>query len=383
MRRQPGMGSVFKRKSDGRWVAQVSKGPRHQRSFITRSAPTRTEARALLPSLLRSTAGARTTDTTGDYLEQWVNEARDIRDTTRRGYRAVVNEHLRPTIGHIRLRDLSPAHVETALTVLSARMSPKTLRNVHAALRRALGQAQRQRLIPANVASREYVDVPKVPEQEPRALSGDEVDRFLAAAKGDRLEALYVLAVGTGLRQGEILGLAWEDIDTVVHVRQEQVRANPGERPAKYKRGPLKTARSRRDVPLSPSLIATLEAHKARMRDEGFVPVPGGPVFVNGKGDGLSGSWVTHHFYRLLRDASVPRVPFKNLRTTFATRLEAAGVSDVTIAALMGHSRTHTTRKHYIATPTGLSALDAMERLVAPQSRLSHAPVGGAWTGVA
>lgn len=375
------MGSIFRRASDGRWVAQVSIGPRSQRSFLTRSAPTRTEARALLLDLLakQSAGDIDETTTVGTYLERWVNDARDIRDTTRRGYRVVVREHLVPALGHRRLAALAQPHVEAALRGLEGTMSAKSRRNVHAVLRRALGQAVRAGILTRNVAAREFMDAPKVPEQEPRALSEVEVGRLLAVAAGDRLEALFVTAVGTGLRQGELLGLAWEDIDWAgtLHVRKELIRLNPGERPAKYDRGPLKTPRSRRSVSLSPSVLAALRDHERRMRDEKFIPVPGGPVFVTKQGKALNGSSVTHHFYDLLERAGVPRVPFKNLRTTFATRLEAAGVSDVTIAALMGHSRTHTTRRHYIATPSGASALDAMENLV--QSRLSHAEGGVAW----
>jgi hypothetical protein len=91
-------------------------------------------------------------------------------------------------------------------------------------------------------------------------------------------------------------------------------------------------------------------------------------VFTNTTGGALNGSWLTHRFYDLLAEAGIDRLPFRNLRTTFASRLYDAGVPDHTIAQLMGHTRTHTTRRNYIAR-TPEQAVAAIERLVAAGSR--------------
>ena len=264
--------------------------------------------------------------------------------------------------GHVRLRELSPVHVETALAKLAPTMSPKSLRNVHIVVRRALGQALRAGLVTRNVASREYVDAPRVPVAEPRALSVEEVHRFLEACRGDRLEALFVTEVGTGLRWGELGGLANEDVDLVAGrlvVRRALVR-----RDGRYLREEPKTERSKRTMPLTPTVVLALIAHRDRLIAEGFIPTATGPVFVNRDGGPLSGSWVTHRFYQLLDAAGIARLPFKNLRTTFASRLFEAGVPDQVIADLLGHTRTYTTKKHYIAT-TPQAAEQAIEKLVA------------------
>ena len=394
----PGEGSIFKLR-DGRWRAQVSIGPRTNRRFVTRTVPTRAEAQLALVELQDARrAGVATSRTTlGDYLERWVDSARNIRPSTRTTYRAVVTYHLQPTIGSVRLAALTPSHVEEMLARLEPRMSAKSLRNVHAVLRRALGQAVRARLIPVNVASREYVDAPRVTVDEPDAFTVDETRRLLEAAAGDRYEALFVTALGTGLRQGELLGLAWQDLDLGatlpagasglepawkprsagardevgrltddsplrphLRVRYELVR-----RDGRYYREEPKTDRSRRTVPLSPAVVAALHAHRQRTIDEGFVPTATGPVFTNRSGGPLNGSWLTHHHYALLERAGVRRLPFKNLRTTFASRLFEAGVSDLEIAQLMGHTRTHTTKRHYIALgDRHASALEAIEEMV-------------------
>jgi integrase len=353
-----GEGSIYRRKSDGRWVAALSVGSRDDRVVHTRYARSRAEARAALDAL-RAGQTMTGTDTLGAYLERWVNEARDIRETTRHGYRAVVTYHLTPTIGHIRLIDLTPADVEATLVILKDRMSPKSLRNVHAVLRRALRQAVRSELVPRNVASREFIDTPKVPLEDPEAFTLAEERALVAAVRGTNIEAPVIVALRTGLRQGELLGLAWEDIEpNRLHVRKELVH-----RAGEYHREEPKTPRSKRTVPLSPDAQAAIEAHRQRLIEDGYLPTKTGPVFVNTTGGPLNGSWLTHQLYKAEQAAGVRRLPFKNLRTTFASRLYDLGVPDLTIATLMGHTRTHTTKRHYIST-TPEQAVEAVARLV-------------------
>lgn len=371
-RRGPGEGSLYQR-ADGKWVAAVSIGGRQSRRYVRRIRPTERAARAALRELNaeRHVGGKASRITTGDYLARWVRDARNIRPTTRRAYEVAVREHLTPELGGIRLGSLSPLDVERMLAHLGERLGPKSLRNVHAVLRRALGQAVRAGLLTRNVASREFVDAPRVPATEPRALSAAEVHRLLVAARGDRLEALFVVAVGTGLRQGELLGLAWEDLELPqsghnIHGPRLHVRLALMRQDGRYLRDEPKTDRSRRTVPLAPAVAAALRAHRERVIAAGFTPIATGPVFTNLSGGPLSGSWLTHHFYTLLERAAISRLPFKNLRTTFSSRLFEAGVPDRRIADLLGHRRTATTQGHYIATAGAEQdeALAAVERLV-------------------
>lgn len=357
-----GTGSVYQER--GKWVAQLSIGPRNHRRKLRRTRTSRSAAFAALAELRAIQHPVQASRTMlSDYLDAWVRDARNLRPATRRAYANAVAYHLTPTLGHLRLVDLSPLDVERALSELAANLSPKSLRNVHGVLRRALGQAVRAGIVNRNVAASEFVDAPRVPTEEPRALSIAEVHRLLRQVAGDRLEALYVLAVGTGLRQGELLGLAWEDVDLdagMVSVRRELVR-----RDRRYVRDELKTHGSRRAVPLAPSVVAALQAHRQRVIEAGFVPTATGPVFTNLTGGPLNGSWLTHHFYRQLDRAGIPRLPFHNLRTTYSSRLFEAGVADLDIARLLGHSRTHTARKHYIAAGSVPDAvLATVERMV-------------------
>lgn len=362
-RRSPGEGSVYRR-ADGRWVAQVSIGPRNARRYRKRVRTTHRDARAALDELRAELdRGLNPTRATlSGFLEQWVRDVRNIRPATRHGYEVAIEVHIAPTIGDVPLARLAPAHVEHMLTVLAERLSPKSLRNVHAVLRRALNAAVRSGLLARNVAAREFVDAPRVPAIEPQSMSLVEVRRFVEVIAGDRLEALFITALGTGLRQGELLGLAWEDVDlprSQLHVRRELVR-----RGGRYYRDELKTTRSRRTVPMAQPVAEALAAHRQRLVDEGFVPTATGPVFPNRSGGPLNGSWLTHHFYDLLEQAGIPRLPFKNLRTTFASRLFEAGIPDRRVADLLGHTRTTTTHGHYIAAAEewapALAAVEAM-----------------------
>jgi integrase len=354
------MGSVYRER--GKWIAQLAIGPRGQQLKVRRTRDSKAEAHAALVELRESRKPLSASKLTlSAYLERWVADVRNLRPSTRRAYANAIDYHIAPAIGHISLADLSPLHVESMLAIVGERVGPKTLRNVHAVLRRALAMAVRAGLLMRNVASREFVDAPRVPTQEPRALSMAEVHRLLRAAKGDRFEALFVLALGTGLRQGELLGLAWEDIeDGRVNVRRELVR-----RDGRYARDELKTRTSRRAVPLSPAVAEALRTHRERVIAAGFVPTATGPVFTNLRGGPLNGGWLTHHFYDLCRAAGIPRLPFHRLRATYASRLAEAGVSDLDIARLLGHARSTVTKQHYIAAGALPPAvLETVERMV-------------------
>lgn len=356
-----GTGSVYRER--GNWVAQLAIGPRESRVKVRRTRRSRAEAVAALAELLEERHPAPASKVTvGAYLARWVAEVRNLRPATRHAYANAIDYHLTPTLGTVMLADLAPSHVESMLATVGQRVGPKTLRNVHAVLRRALAMAVRAGLVARNVASSEFVDAPRVPVEEPRALFLEEVRRLLDTVRGDRLEALFVLAIGTGLRQGELLGLAWEDLDLVagrVSVRRELVR-----RDGRYLRDELKTRTSRRAVPLSPAVVAALQAHRERVVAAGFVPTSTGPVFTNLAGGALSGSWLTHRFYDLLSSARIERIPFHNLRTTYSSRLAEAGVSEIEIARLLGHSRATVTKTRYIAagrTPDAvLATVEAM-----------------------
>lgn len=365
-----GEGSLFPRKDPaGRtvgWTAQISLGDRQHRRRVTRVRRTYAEARAALRELVaEQRVGLNPSRLTlGSYLERWMADVRNLRPATQRAYAGAIEHHITPALGEISMRDLSPLHVERFLTVLATQLAPKSQRNVHAVLRRALNSAVRAGLLVRNVAARQFVDAPRVPRAEPRALTAGEVGRLLEQLRGDHIEPIVLLALATGLRQGEVLGLAWEDLDLErgrLRTRRELVR-----RGGRYHRDELKTPRSRRTVPLPEPAVDALLAHRQRLTEAGFVTTATGPVFPNRRGGPLNGSWVTKRLQAAMLRAGVGHGDFRMLRRTFASRLFAAGIPDRYIADLMGHTATTVTHGHYISTGSDAqNALKVLEEMLA------------------
>lgn len=337
----PGEGSVYRRKSDGRWVATISRGPRGQRQVTTVYRRTKADAKAALDELKMLNGRTDRRLTVSAYLARWLRDA-DVRATTKHGYQAVIDNHLTPAIGAIRLVELSPLDVRSLMAGLVG--SPKTKRNVLVVLRRALREAVRAEIVSRNVASPEYVDAPKVTATEPDVLTWDDSDKILAVAD-DELRDLIIVALGTGLRAGEQIGLRWQDIGSdELRVEREVIRLNGVSMPSEPK-----TETSKRTIPLGPDVRDALERQRARVKAAGFVPIATGPVFVDAKGGVLVGSTLTHRWYRLLEKAGVKRRPWKVLRATWVSRLRDAGLDDADIGPLAGHAPgSRTTRRHYI-----------------------------------
>ena len=173
-----------------------------------------------------------------------------------------------PTLGRIKLKTLMPAHVRALhREKLDAGLAPATVRKIHSTLHKALSQAVSDGLIPRNAAD---VKAPRPAPDEMRPLSEAEARAFLEAAResGDRFEALYVLAITTGLRRGGLLGLRWEDADLgetggTLRVGRALVREG-----GRHALGDTKTRRGRRRVNLTPRTVNALKAHRKRQLEE-------------------------------------------------------------------------------------------------------------------
>ncbi len=216
-KRGNGEGSIYRR-MDGRWVGQylvhTAKGPKYRYLYgKTRAmvAEKLTKAMADRDSGLIFDAGNLTT---GEFLSRWLEASvkGNVRHRTLDNYRMHVRLHIAPSLGRIKLQALSPAHVQSLYRAkLDSGLAPSTLRYTHAVLNRALKQAMRWGLVPRNAA--QSADPPKLERVEMRTLSPAEARRLLATSRDDGLEAFYVMAVHTGLRIGELLGLRWGDVD--------------------------------------------------------------------------------------------------------------------------------------------------------------------------
>lgn len=210
-KRGNGEGSIYRRK-DGRWVGQytvqTADGPRYRYIY----GKTRQKVAEKLTKAMADRNGGLVFDagtiTLGEYLDPWLSDP--VRDTVRQNtfddYAYIVRKHIKPTLGRVKLKNLTPAHVRGLYREkLDSGLSNRTVNYIHVTLHKALKQAVNDALIPRNVT--DAVKAPRPVKKEVQALNQEQVRAFLEAARGDRLEALYLVAITTGLRQGELLGL--------------------------------------------------------------------------------------------------------------------------------------------------------------------------------
>ncbi len=221
---------------------------------------------------------------------------------------------------------------------LASGLSPRRVQYIHAVLRRALGQAEKWGKVARNVAK--LVDAPRVDQVEIQPFTPEEARAFLQAIKGERLEALYTLAIATGLRQAELLGLAWTDLD--LDEAQLTVRTTLQRIDGEFHFVEPKTARSRRTLALPDMVVDVLRAHWGRqigeMLQAGTEWQESGLVFTAPNGGPLSDGVVRARFYRILENAGLRRQRFHDLRHSCASLLIATGVGSREVMETLGHS---------------------------------------------
>lgn len=368
-KRANGEGSVHKR-PDGRWQAVVTL-PTGKRKYYY--AKTQAEASAARTRALHDLAQGLPIVAEQLTVERWLTRWLDMatpnlapRSAAR--YRSLARRILMPAIGRIRLAKLSAQHIEAVYAQqLASGAAPASVRQLHAVLRRAIGEAQRLGLVQRNVAA--LVHAPKVPRHEMTVLLPDQAQRLLTTVRGERLEALYVLALTTGMRQGELLALRWRDVDLhecALHV-QATLRYENADR---YYLDPPKTPKSRRHISLSAPAVDALRQHRARQIAERLAVGPAWRdedlVFTTLIGGALCGRVVTlGELPRLLAQAGLPRIRFHDLRHTAATLLLRAGVHPKVVSELLGHATIAMTLDRYshVAPDMQQAAVDAMDRL--------------------
>ena len=367
-KRGNGEGSIYRRK-DGRWVGQylvyTAKGPKYRYIY----GKTRAEVSRKLTRAMADRDGGLVFEagrlTVGEYVEKWLTDS--VRDTVRtrtyERHEQIIRLHIKPALGRVKLKALTPAHVQGFYRDrLDSGLSPATVQKVHVVLHKALTQAVRWSLVPRNVT--EAVKAPRPAPDEMRPLSPEAARQFLEAARGDKLEALYVLAVHTGMRQGELLGLKWDDVDLeggVIRIKRALSR----------NRGRLlltepKTKGSRRTVRLTRGAIETLRGHLERQIGDierlGDLYQDQGLIFTTKAGTPINPSAIRQRsFMPLLEHAGLPCVRFHDLRHTCATLLLSRNVHPKYVQELLGHATISQTMDTYSHVLPGMGDHAAIE----------------------
>ncbi len=245
-KRANGEGSIYQR-TDGRWCASLSTEKAKRKHFLGR---TRAEVAKKLTSALDEQAkGTLVTgprQTVRQFFTQWLDAIRpSLRGRTFVRYEQFVRLHVLPDLGPLTLTKVTPQQLQRLYTSrLDAGLSPTTVNHLHALIHKALSNAVRWGIVNRNVA--DLVDPPRSRHFEIATLNADQARAFLDAASGHRLEALFVLAVTTGMRQGELLGLRWRDVD--LDAGALQVRGSMQATPDGLRIMEPKTPGSRRQV---------------------------------------------------------------------------------------------------------------------------------------
>jgi len=344
-RRGNGEGTITRRK-DGRWEARYYVHTMDGAKRKVLYGKTRAEARDKLAKALSDRIDGIVYDdenmTLGEYLDVWLQGSvfGSVRQSTYDRDKNLVNKHIKPVLGGLKLKKLNSAQVQSFYrNRVDAGLSGSTVHKMHDILRRGLVQAVKWHLVPRNVA--EAATPPRPTPKEMHALSVDEARRLLEAAGEDRLEALYVLAIHTGMRQGELLALRWQDVDlenAVASVRRTLTRSG-----GKVVFGEPKTKKSRRSIRLTPQAVEALRAHLKRQLQD--IEILGdryqdqGLVFTTNTGAPINPSNLRQrNFAPLLKQAGLPRIRFHDLRHTCATLLLSRGVHPKFVQELLGHA---------------------------------------------
>jgi integrase len=270
-------------------------------------------------------------------LERWLADSvtLTVRASSLASYRQIARIHITPKIGAVKLAKLGTAHIQNLIAEMTrANKSPRLVQMAYAVLHRALFVAVRWGLVIRNVA--EAVDRPTVPKHEITPLNAEQAKSFLEAAEADRLYALYVLALMTGCRQGELFGLEWADID--LKAGTLMVRRTLVELGGKITTNEPKTAKGRRLIELPQMAVEALWQHKTLLLTEGLASCP--LVFCDSVGSHLRRQNVLRRsFQPILKRAGLKDVRFHDLRHSSATLLLSAGVHPKIVQERLGHSQ--------------------------------------------
>lgn len=369
-KRANGEGSIYKRK-DGRWTARISLPGGRRKDFFGK---TRQEVVAKLTVALKARQDSLPVvgekQTVAQFLEAWQESIEStVRPTTASTYATLIRLHVEPFIGKHILSRLQPQHLQRLYSDrIKHGLSPQSVRKIHAVIHVALERAMKWDLVVRNVA--DLATPPRGERHEFETLGPDEARSLLSAAKGHRLEALYWLALTTGMRQGELLALRWKEVN--FEARALQVRGTLTLKEGRYVVSEPKTPGSRRQVALGGQVIEVLRLHRSRQAEErlakGSCWMDNDLVFANEVGNPIEPSNLRRRsFFPLLEKAGLKRIRFHDLRHSAATLLLGEGIHPKIVSERLGHSRVAITLDLYShVTPTmQQQAVDAMNKLLA------------------
>ncbi|MEH7094055.1 tyrosine-type recombinase/integrase [Neobacillus vireti] len=347
-------GSVRKEASKWYYVIELgkdSKGKRKQKK--KRGFKTKKEAQAALTKALHELNSGiyiePSNQKLGEFLEEWLNYKKTkIADSSYSTYYINLKTHILPEFENMPLANLKPLHIQHFYTMLlnEKKLHHNTVRKIHTMLVNALDRAVKFDMVVKNAAK--LVDPPKESKAEMKVWSVDEVHSFLDAAKDSPFFMVYNIAINTGMRQGEILGLSWDCVnfeDNLLSVKQ--TLGHDG----KTLKSTTKTAAGMRSIAIPEELVEELKRHKLEQKKQrlrlGSIYTDMNFVNASEVGTPINPSNLRRNFNSLIKKANAEKIRFHDLRHTHATLLLQQGVHPKIVSERLGHADTRMTLDRY------------------------------------
>ena len=363
-RNAQGNGTI-RHRSDGTWEARYTyQDELGQPKRASVYGKTQKECRQKLTSILKQIDEGsfhRTVQkyTVSEWMAEWTNTyCTNLKPLTVQDYQSKINRYIIPNLGKSQLSALTPTIIQRFCNRLTngykeqKPLSPKTVKNIHGILHSALKQAVLSGIISANPADNAKLPKTKKPELKP--LMDEQVHQFLKAIEGDPYESIYIVDLFTGLRQSEILGLQWDDVDFEkgeLHVCRQLQKQRTG---GYIFLDETKNGKSR-TVPMAPSVVKVLQHQKAKQAEWRLAAGNAwrnehNLVFTDELGGHLKHISVLKHFKRIVKQIGMPETRFHDLRHSCAILALEAGVPVKTVSESLGHFSSAFTMDVYTST---------------------------------
>jgi len=341
-RRSRGEGTIFLDKSSGLWVAEITlpNGKKRRKYSKTQTVVKEwllAQRNALKQGLLVESEKV----TVSQFLDCYFTDvaSHTVRPKTLESYEYIIRMHIKPEIGPIKLSALRPDHLQKLYSdKLNSGLSRRTVQYIHSVMHKSLDQALRWGLVQRNVA--DLVDAPSVKRKALNVWSVEQTKKFLDTVKDRRFYPIYVIAISCGMREGEILGLHYEDVDFengLIHVRHAiQYLLGKG-----LVLTEPKTEKARRSIKMPDITLQALRQHYDKQkRNQGF-------IFITGNNTPISPRNLVRDFKSVLAETGLPDIRFYDLRHLCATLHLMAGTHPKTVQSLLGHSQINLTLDTY------------------------------------
>jgi integrase len=299
----------------------------------------------ILAQLENGTAVDPSKITVADYFRGWLENDTDLSPKTLERYRQLAEQQVIPHLGSTLLQKLRPSQIhDWHSTLLKAGgknqrpLSARTVGHAHRILHRGFERALRLEIVARNPVH--VIRPPKVNPNEVEILSGEQIADVLARLEGHPLQPIVTMALGTGLRRGELCGLAWGALDLEAAVTRVERSLEQTAAGLRFK--PPKTRHGRRSLSLPAPVVEVLRVHRARQLERRLLlglgrPGPNDLVFALSDGSPWPPDKLSRDWANVVRLRCLPRVPFHALRHSHASALIAAGVDVVTVSRRLGH----------------------------------------------